>query len=370
MPDARPFPAVDDATLIAYRLFDVADDIDLAHAERLLAGEGTRLKLAGERAGFLDLPDPPLTVSLGRRAIELEQGVRLDAAVSVRLFAHGVASVHHEMALPAGADAAALAAAVRAVGDSPALERAARADAEELIARLSPALDDPHRSAVFETYTVVFVRRLAGGAPAADVAGPDLARVLLGEPPTTPLSDQTVANATRRRFSYTVDDLCVLDWDGAYVLEPSGDRSVADVLEAANAQLLELRWYDGVFERELLEVMRLLGQPRPPILRLFSTRSARVARRVRSLIVESLEVVERAENAVRVVGDLYLARIYRSAFERFRITEWKSGVQSLRDSAAEVASLLRSEANATLGHLLETTVVVLIVLELVLAAVR
>jgi hypothetical protein len=77
--------------------------------------------------------------------------------------------------------------------------------------------------------------------------------------------------------------------------------------------------------------------------------------------------VARVENAVRVVGDLYLARVYRGALERLRVDEWKGGVLRHQGVAASVAALLHDEAHSALGHVLEATIVLLIVLEIVLA---
>ncbi len=364
------FPRVEDGVLLLYRLFDVADDIDLARAERLLAGEGERLRLTGERTGFLDLPDRPLSVALGPRAVPLEGSGPVPAAAHVRLFAHGVASVRYEVPLPAPADAAAIAALVKAAADSAALERDARREAHALADRLSSALSDPHESPIFETYAVVFARRLESGGVAADAEGSDLARVLLGEPPSTAVSPQTVADVTRHRFSWTEADLCVLDWDAAFVVEPGGDRAVADVLEVVSAQLLEFRYYDDLSERELVRGAETLSRRRRGVPWPFSTRQGRDLRRLQNLVVESVEFTESVENAVRVVGDLYLARIYRAAVERFRIPVWQAGVARRQEAAVQVAGLLASEASAARGHLLEATILALIVLEILLAVTR
>ena len=239
--------------------------------------------------------------------------------------------------------------------------------AEGLCARLGPALVNPWSSPLFETYAIVFARRLEEGGAPEDAAGRDLARVLLGEPPGTALSPRTVDDVTRHRFSYDADDLCVIDWDAAFVVEPSGDRSVADVLELATAQLLELRYCDYVFEKELVAVAELLGRPRASSAWLFVGRYGRVTRRIQHRVVDSVEFIARVENAVRVVGDLYLARIHRAAAERFRIHEWTAEVLRRQEVAARVATLLHSEANSTLGHVLEATIIVLIVFEIAMA---
>jgi hypothetical protein len=364
---AAPFPRVADGSLLLYRLFDVAEDIDLAGAERLLAGEAARLRLKGERSGFLDLPDRPLTVALGARELVLEGGTVLRGTATVRLFSLGVASARYEIPLPPGAGPAELAALVRAASDSAALEKAARAEVVALCARLGPALVHPWSSPLFETYSIVFARRFAGGGSPDDAAGPDLARVLLGEPPSVYLSPRTAEEVTRHRFSYGVDDLCVIDWDAALVVEPTGDRSVADVLELASAQLLELRFYDDLFEKEMVGVAELLGRPRAASAWLFVGKYGRVTRRIQHRVVDSVEFIARVENAVRVVGDLHLARIHRAAAERFRIPESIAEVLRRQEVAARVATLLHSEANSTLGHVLEATIILLIVFEIVVA---
>jgi hypothetical protein len=364
-----PFPRIADGRLLLYRLFDVADDIDLATAETASRGEGERLRLKGEREGFLDWPDRPLSVALGPRRLDLSDGRSLAAEAHVRLFAHGVASVRYEVPLAGGTDARSLAALVGACAEDPVVARDARREAEEVCRRLAPALAAPHASDVFETYAVVLARSLEGGGP-ADVDGHDLACVLLGERTDLELSPQTVTDVTGRRFAYTTHDLCVLDWDTAFVVEPAGDRSVADVLEVASAQLLEFRYYDALFEGEMLNVAEELSRPRAGLAWLFFGRYGRVARRVQNLVVETTGFVERVENAVRVVGDLYLARVYRAAVERFRIPAWLADVERRKHTAAQVATMLRTEAGGMLGHVLEGTIVLLIVLEILLAVLR
>src|SRR5689334_19126054 len=100
---ARPFPRIASGSLLLYRLFDVAEDIDLDRAERVLAGEAARLRLTGERSGFLDLPERPLTASLGAREVALEDGTVLRGDAFVRLFGLGVASVRYEIPVAPGA---------------------------------------------------------------------------------------------------------------------------------------------------------------------------------------------------------------------------------------------------------------------------
>src|SRR6202008_4627650 len=70
----------------------------------------------------------------------------------------------------------------------------------------------------------------------------DVAALLAGE--ARRLSAGARRDLLRQRQSYFEDDLVVAAYDRAFLLEPRGDSDVADVIDVANAQLLELRYYD------------------------------------------------------------------------------------------------------------------------------
>lgn len=363
------FPRILSGSLLLYRMVDVADDIDLRQAEGALRGEGGAPRVTSAPFGRQAGRNAPVAMGLGPRAVVFK-GARLDLSAFVRIFSHGVVSIRYELPLPSGSGAAEVAALLRRTAEDDALEQEARREAARVLQELGTAVHGPHADATVESYSVVFATEIEAGMPASSIEGEDLARVLLGEPPAMALSDQTVAHATRHRFAYGRSDLCVLDWDSAFVLEPSGDRAVADVLEVATTQLLELRHYDAVFERELLHVADELRRPgrHAPWRRARAYRA--LARRVQRLVVESAEVVERTENAVHFTGDLYLARVHRAAVERFRIEVWQASVLRRQETAAHVAELLHSDANARLGHVLEGSILALIVLEIVMAVLR
>ena len=63
-----------------------------------------------------------------------------------------------------------------------------------------------------------------------------------------PLSEGARRELLRQRFSYYTDDLVVLTWDRAFIHEPRGD---SDVMDVANARLLEMRYYDQLLQAEL-----------------------------------------------------------------------------------------------------------------------
>src|SRR5262249_49132615 len=115
----------------------------------------------------------------------------------------------------------------------------------ELQSVIAPALVRPSKAVLEEDYLIAVVNALGAPLRATQLEQQaDLAQLLSGE--RRGLSEAERRELLRQTFSYYEDDLVVLTWDRAFVYEPRGDSDVVDVLEVANAQLLELRYYDDL----------------------------------------------------------------------------------------------------------------------------
>jgi hypothetical protein len=171
------------------------------------------------------------------------------------------------------------------------------------------------------------------------------------------------------RFSYYADDLTILTWDNALVLEPvAEDTDVQYILEFANAQLLELRFYDAMLDRELTRMYDRIAEARAKPGRFFRRRFTHLLTRLLSIVADSTELVERAENSLKVTDDVYLARIYSAALEIFRARAWRAGIDRKLAIIRETYSMLNAEGQAARGEALELAIVLLFVLEIVLAS--
>src|SRR5574341_1497538 len=119
---------VADGTIRVYRLFDVADAIDLGRAEALAGAPTSRVRLEGSRThSAIEIPRPPLRLALGPRALPLASG---DQPCSARanLLDYGVASVLYELPIAPGTPLRALLPLAEELLDqpTPALDAAAR----------------------------------------------------------------------------------------------------------------------------------------------------------------------------------------------------------------------------------------------------
>ena len=355
-------PSVVRGAILAYRVYDAGDLIALDRAERLLP-DATRLELGGPLAEGLVLAARPLQVPLGECTLAIPGITPLKAKASARIFDFGAVSILYEIPIAPGTELAALVPLCDALYDSPVLDARGAEHRSELSRKLGASITRTHAWSEAESYTIVFIEEL-GGCKAATLADSEtVAKLLLGEQSVKRLSDAARKDVLANAYSYLEDDLVIVDWNSAIVVEPSGSRVVPHVLELATSQLLEFRYYDGILDRELGQVYDEIERT-PRVLRNpFSARTRGVLKRFMDLT----EFTERVDNAIKSVGDFYLARVYSAAQRRFRVPDWRESVEAKLRLVERAYELLKGEVEVSRTQLLELTVVVLILVEIVAA---
>ena len=357
--------------VIALRLFDLAYEIDLRRAEGLWArraqGASARSRLVGTPAKAVSFGVPPLALELEPVMLEVD-GLPVQAVATVRLYDFGIAA----LALRLPVRDLTWTGFTRLVNQTdlaigPAAEPEVwNALLAELRRLLGEALDRPTAAPLQEDYLVAVVDNFDEHVAAdALLERSDLVPLLSGE--EQPLSDGARRDLLRQRFSYHPDDLAVITWDRAFIYDPQRETDVADVLEMANAQLLEMRTYDETLDDELPRVRDLVEAARRRTNLLASRRYARLARRLHTLVAEVTELAERVDNALQVTEDVYLARVYAAAIELFRVRSVSAAVDRKLAIIRETYMALHSEAAGARAELLEIAILVLIAVEIVLS---
>ena len=373
-PEGRPkatmrgMPHVSAGSITALRLFDIANEIDLVRAQTLWsagAREGARARLTATPPKAVSFGDPPLGLTLPPVVLSLG-GLRVDAQVTARLYVFGVVTLAVRVAADdLGWDAyAALVNAVDAEIGPQASTTLWQMTLDQLRDAIRPALDRPMATLLEEDYLVATVHAFASPVAASALGAEiDLVPLLSGE--TRTLAEAARVDLLSRRFSYYTDDLVVLTWDRAFVYEPRRDTDVADVIEVANAQLLEMRYYDELLDDELPRMYDLVEETRR--LSFAPRRFAKLARRLYGLVAEVTELTEKVDNALQVTEDVYLARVYASALELFRVKLVSAAVDRKLAIIRDTYAALYDEAASVRAGLMEAAVVLLIVVEIVLA---
>lgn len=353
--------------IIVYRQFDVADGIDLTRAEATLRA-GTLPRLAFRRVGYrsIELPNPPATVELGTQSIELGAAT-LHCECSARIYDVGSLSIQVRIPIARGTPFEEVVALSPLIDDNISLEQLTRRLADELAHRLAPASERSHHWETREEYTVFFVREFTPPLNAeAALERLDIARLLLGEPSAAKLSEPEREDVLKRRLSYFEDDVAVIDWNSAFVLEPSGARDIPDLLEFATTQLLELRYYDALLDRELAQTYAQFDALGGRTALINLGRYTALSRRLLRLSVEISEITERIDNSLKIIGDFALARVYQAAVERFRIAHWQRSIDRKEAIILQIYNLLHNQITVSRNLIMEGAIVLLFVLDLVL----
>ena len=362
-----------DGAAIAYRLYDIGYAIDLERASALFSPDAaTRVRPGRSEAQALQITNPPLFVALGSERLTIA-GVEREAVVSARLFDFGACSLQLRLEAPPSLPWEEFSAFGTAVDESAALSALFARHLEALRTRVRSAVERPNLASVVEDYVVFRITRLA------DMSGATLSTEVLTDEHLVPLllhEGRPLSSDARRellphRFSYYADDLTILTWDNALVVEPRAeDRDVEYILEFANAQLLELRYYDAVLDAELPTMYDRVAAARGRVLTLPTWRYRPILARLQTRVADVTETVERVENALKVTDDVYLARIYAAALELFRGTAWRHGIERKLAIVRETYVMFNAEAQAARAELLEVAIIALIVIEIVLGMVR
>jgi hypothetical protein len=216
---------------------------------------------------------------------------------------------------------------------------------------------------LMEDFTVFVLPTISEGADGTERA---LAHVLLGEPASRKVSPSVVNEIWRRVIRYYEDDLVLVDYDAAIVVDKEETKNVVDIFEIASAQLLELRFYDALLGRSLEGLLRDVRQARTAVW-FFRSPFRRLARRAAVLALELGELGDRLERAITLVGDTYSAQIYRETALRFRLTESWASVREKVEMIGRIAEVLGHEIHSRRDLVLEILIIVLILFEVLVA---
>jgi hypothetical protein len=343
-------------------LYDAADAIDLPAAARLI-GPSTRARLTPKATtpSYVQYQHPPLTIE--GSAIGLPEA--LGFTVRFKLFDYGVISIALVRPLPE--TWAALIEAGLTWQDDPRLAATCESLCRDLITRLQPAMTAPRSDLVAEDYLLFSVTDLPDRATAETLIerrGDDIARLLRGE--REALSRQERDEVLRHRLSYFERDLLVPTWNAAFIYDTeSGVQATSEIIEFTNSQLLEFRYYDDLLARELARIYADLQGP-GWFKGWGGRRYTRAAQQVHALFIDVNELTDRAENALRVAGDIYTARVLTLTGARLGLDQWKGNVREKLNTLDAIYRFAVEQTGMARGEALELLVVLILIFELVL----
>lgn len=355
-------PVIKDGVAYVYLVYDVGVGIDLDAAEK-------NLKSLTERAPFrhhsrapkyFEFTPYPLRVS--QTCAPLAVG-SWKTAPNVELVVYDFGAVSVAYQIPLAGPFSTLAQLSELLYDNETLLADARRLLDELLRGMGAAVNRPQISAAYEDYVVFQVTEFAeSGARARLVAEEStlLAQVLRADADLD--SDQEVQDALSARVEHRADDVVLVDWVSALVFAKDADDT-RTVLEFATVQLLELRHLDAQLDGALERYYTALSN-----LGRFSifTKADKELREIGELQVESAVLFENINNAIKLLGDQYLARLYQQAARRYHLPAWDASIERKLRTLESIYEKLEHQLSTARLEFIEWIVVILIAFEIVM----
>lgn len=351
--------------IIIYRIFDVANEIDLSLVESIIKEGAKRMRLSKHPyMKALEITDPPVSFVLPEFSKHI---LDRDLAVNVvaKAFDFGVISLAFNIPVPQGTPFNKLETAAKALDTDESIDEKAWQYVRQVLRNLDKAIESSSiKENYIEDYMIIAVESLDQEIEAGSLLGHyDPSRLLLFE--TKEVSDQTREDTLKHRFSYYPDDMVIVHYYNAFVIEPSGSSDIFDILEFANAQILELRYYDHFLDTQLSWIYSELDKRKT--VSAFRLRDyEKFAKRITETVTDLTEVTEKVDNALKVTEDVYYARIYRTAMMLFRSSDWELSIKEKLEVVTNTSKMIYNEISTKRGHLLEVGIIILIIVEIVI----
>lgn len=352
--------------IVFYRLFDIASEIEINRIEKKATKGVKRLKLSKHPyMEALQFTNPPISFDLKSFKEEFNNKL-MDVDVVAKLYDFGVLSLAFFINLPKDYSFKELEATAYYIDTEKPLDKRAIEYVKEILHTFSDSIIEPGIKEEFtEDYTVYFIEKLNPPMNANDfLKHYNPAKLLLNE--TKQLSEYTIEETLKYKFSYYPDDLVIVHLDNAFVIEPSGSSDLLDLLEFANAQILELRYYDSFLDNELNLIYKELSN-RSGISILSLREHEKLARRLTETVTDLTEVTEKVNNALKVTEDVYYAKIYRTVMNLLRSKDWEDSIDNKLQVIINTYKMIYDEISTKREQLLELGIFLLIIIEIFLA---
>lgn len=359
-------PLVQQATVRVLFAYDIGLSIHLERCSRNVEGltADERIKHKGHAPDYFQFDPAPLHVVQGIDAVVVGRWSSAPS-VEITLFDFGGVSVAYT--LPFSGEFEDLIELSATLATTEAFRMDSRRRVEQVLLLVREAVDKPGIALLDEDYLVFQIDRFERPVALDELHtthAPDVARLLRSE--RDPLSDQEITDALGGRVSFGTRDVALVDWNAALLVDDEPDDVLA-VLEFANLQLLEMRFLDAQLDTALDRAYEASNTPQHWWSLFARAAMRKEVRRVAQRKVDSAILFERVSNAIKMLGDQYLARVYRQVSGRYRMTEWNAGILRKLDTIESIYQKVHDYSSGARMEALETIVIVLIALEIVLA---
>ncbi|MBI4153939.1 hypothetical protein HY501_01255 [Candidatus Woesearchaeota archaeon] len=354
---------IKNGTLFLYFSYDVAYEIKLDRVETVFGEKPIASRLVCERIlpEYVQYKVPPLLVRLGTKTLKVGE-LSLHAEIKAKLYDFGVVTIIY--AVPISGGLSTLVSLTHELAENQEMAGHVEKQVREMLKEIRKTLVKPQNDlAYWENYLVINVQsfeRPISGEKLLEQHALEIGGVLRCE--TERLSKSELQNAVKYPLSYYEDELVVVDWNAAFVYDRRQSYDIHDVLEYAVIQLLELRAYDDILDDALERAYDDLEKP----ARIGFKPYAKTLHDLTEVKLDVSEVMDKVTDSLKLIGDLYLAKVYKAAAQRFYLNELQMTINEKLKTVESFYSMLFDRANNKLLITLEVMIVLLFVVDLVM----
>jgi hypothetical protein len=345
-------------------VYDVAWSIDLDGAERSISAVTQRHTIRHKRKAprYFEYRPAPLRILQDAAPVKIAATQDVQAQIELVLYDFGAVSVIYQ--IPLCGELSDLLHLSELLYENDQLLDDSRRRVEELVGMIARSLSAARISSFVEDYVIFQVEAFTSPVAPHELTGEhaqQIAQVLRAEP--RKLSADEVTDAVSHRIAYGDDDLVIVDWNAAFVIDTEADDALT-VLEFANVELLEMRFLDQRLDDALTQAYERLSRRSKGWLGLKSDPSD--LRDISQWQVDSAILFEGVNNVLKLLGDQYLARLYRLTAERFHLSDWDASILRKLDTLERIYQKLSDRVTTRRMEALEWIIIVLIAVSIVL----
>lgn len=342
--------------------YDIGLAIDLDDAERRITTTTHRETIRHKRRtpDYFNYARPPLRV---RQSIEplAVSSFRTSGDIDAIIYDFGAVSLTYR--IPLNGSIGDLLSLSDALYDNTELLADGRRQIEQLLNVIRPAVNKPTVSNLVEDYVIYQIEAMEPVMTRDTFLSGNrrlIAQILRAE--RSPLSEQQINDALACQLRYADNDMLIIDWNATLLLDTEAD-DIRAVLEYANVELLEMRHLDDSLDNALEESYSLAGR-RKWTRRLLLTSQTRELQRIAELQVDGALMFEGVNNAIKLLGDQYLARVYRAASDRLHVNDWDASIIRKLQALESIYEKMSDHAAHWRMELLEWIIIVLIAISI------
>ena len=150
------------------------------------------------------------------------------------------------------------------------------------------------------------------------------------------LDEDEIKQTLESHIKYGLVDLSIVDWDGAFLMDPKEDfEPNIELFEIANDQLLKSRILDDELDSRLKLTASFLNGKNKRIFfgsKLLKEMLKEIIQIRTKSILESASI----EQNIKLIGDWYSARLYQLISRKFHLEDWGKNINEKLDILEDV----------------------------------